>query len=118
MANVENSGLREQTVNLAQVKELRQQHRHKGLLEGPRLFMLECFFVGNSKLLSAFSPAGSQYSPAVSRGHSLAESVLVFSLSLRRLKGAYHGNRFKTLKMRAAKMGRILTISKWPQQNR
>ena len=52
--------------------------------------MLQSFFVGNGQFLSAFSSAGRQYSAAICSCHSLTESVLVFSLSFRRLKGTFH----------------------------
>lgn len=75
--------------------------------------MLERLFVRNGEFLSALSPARSQYSPTIRCGHSLAESVLVFSLSFRRLEGALHDLLFWS-KNRAAKMIRIFRIYKPP----
>ena len=54
--------------------------------------MLQCLLVRNGKFLSAFSSARRQHSPAIGRCHSVAETVLIFSLSLRRLKGTFHSN--------------------------
>jgi hypothetical protein len=55
-----------------------------------RLFVLQCFFVRNGQFFSAFSSAGSQHSAAIGARHSVAESVLIFSLSFGRLKGTFH----------------------------
>lgn len=65
--------------------------------------MLQCFFVRNSEFFSALSSAGSQYPAAIRSCHSFAESVLVFSLSLRRLKGTFHGNIRFSLKIKGCK---------------
>jgi hypothetical protein len=64
--------------------------RNPGASRFSELFVLECLFVGNSQFLSAFASARRQNPSAISRSHSFAESMLVFSLSLRRLKGTYH----------------------------
>jgi len=80
----------------------------------PELFVFQRFFVGNTQFLSAFSSPRRQHPATIRRRHSFAETVLVFSLSLRRLKGAYHNCSIflKTSKMRAAKMIRIFWIYK------
>ncbi len=43
------------------------------------------------QLLSTFSPSTGKYLSTVSGCHTLAEAVLVPSLSLRRLKRSFHG---------------------------
>lgn len=43
--------------------------------------MLESLFVGDGELLAAFFTAGSQYTTAISRRHTLTESVLILSFS-------------------------------------
>jgi hypothetical protein len=75
------------------------------------LLMLQSGFVRNSEFLSALSPAGGQHPAAICRSHSFAETVLVFSLSLGRLKGTYHNKSNFSLKMRAAKMASIFRIN-------
>ena len=54
------------------------------------LLLLESSFVRNSKLLSSLSSAGSKYSATIGRCHSFAETVLILSLSFRRLVRAFH----------------------------
>lgn len=54
------------------------------------LFMLESLLVGDGQLLSPFFTTGSQYSTTVRRGHSFSETVLILSLSLRRLIRSFH----------------------------
>ena len=58
--NIENSGLWDRLVNLAQVKYLIPEERRRDVWEGrpePALFMFQRFFVGNRKFLSALPPA-------------------------------------------------------------
>lgn len=47
-------------------------------------------FVRNSEFLSALGATCSQYSTTVGGSHSLTETVLVFSLSVRGLKCSFH----------------------------
>lgn len=43
--------------------------------------MLKSLFVGDGELLAALFTAGSQYTTAISRRHTLTETVLVLSFS-------------------------------------
>ena len=56
------------------------------------LFALEGLLVGDGKLLAAFFATAGQHPATISCRHSLTESVLIFSLSARRLIGAFHGD--------------------------
>src|SRR5690606_12248458 len=70
--------------------------------------------VRNGQFLSTFSPARSQHPPAVCRCHSLAEPVLVLSLSFGRLIGTYHKIQILPLKLGGAKMPTIFLIYNLP----
>jgi hypothetical protein len=73
--------------------------------------MLRCFFVRNSEFLATFVSARSQYATTVGGCHSFPETVLVLSLSARRLISAFHCLSPFSLKIfRAAKMIRIYRI--------
>jgi hypothetical protein len=52
--------------------------------------LLQCLFVRHSQFMSAFRSSGSQYPSAIGSRHSFSESVLIFSLSIRRLKCSFH----------------------------
>lgn len=54
------------------------------------LFAFGSAFVRNGKFLAAFAPAVSEHPAAISRGHAVAEAVLICSLFARRLKCAFH----------------------------
>lgn len=57
--------------------------------------MLNCLFAGYSKLLPAILAAVSEYPTSVGCRHTLAESMLIFSLSARRLECTFHSSSFK-----------------------
>ena len=52
--------------------------------------MLDGLFVRNSQFLPSFPSAARQYPATIGRGHTLAETVLVFSLFAGGLIGALH----------------------------
>ena len=80
--------------------------------ESLRLSLFEGFFVRNSKFLAAFLSAARQNPAAIGGCHSLTETVLVLSFSLRRLECTFHRFIVLTLKIRAAKLTRNRFISK------
>jgi hypothetical protein len=57
-------------------------------MNGGGLFM--CFFVRNGKFVSAFSSSAGKYPSSIGSFHSAFETVLISSLSLRRLKCPFH----------------------------
>lgn len=56
----------------------------------PKELLLQCLFVRHRQFTSAFCSSGSQYPSTVCSRHSFSESVLIFSLSARRLKCSFH----------------------------
>ena len=55
-----------------------------------RLVVLECSLVWNGQLLATLSATCSQYLTAIGSSHSLTETVLVNSLTARRLVSSFH----------------------------
>ena len=55
-----------------------------------QLLFLAVVFVRNCKLCTSFSATSSQYAAAILSSHSLTETVLVFSLSVRGLECSFH----------------------------
>ena len=55
-----------------------------------RLRFHAIILVGNGQLLAALGTTGSQYTTAIGSGHSLTETVLVSSLSVRGLECSFH----------------------------
>ena len=58
--------------------------------EGVRLVVLECCLVWYSQLLATLSATSSQYLTAIGSSHSLTETMLVDSLTTRRLVSSLH----------------------------
>ena len=54
------------------------------------LLLLAVEFVRNCQFLTALCTTGSQYATTISGSHSLTETVLVLSLSQRRLECSFH----------------------------
>lgn len=65
-------------------------------------------FVGNSQFLTTFGAATGQYSSTISSRHPLAETVLISSFALRRLKRSFHRTSFL---IGLAKIGNVFTIT-------
>jgi|GEM_PF-6372286 len=59
--------------------------------------MLNCLFAGYGKLLPAILTAVSKHPTSVGCCHTLAESVLIFSLCARRLECTFHCSSFKNV---------------------
>ena len=55
-----------------------------------QLLFLSVVFVRNCKLCTSFCTTSSQYAAAILCSHSLTETVLVFSLSVRGLECSFH----------------------------
>ena len=63
-------------------------YRHKPDIM--QLLFLSVVFVRNCKLCTSFCTTSSQYAAAILSSHSLTETVLVFSLSVRGLECSFH----------------------------